>query len=705
MPDSDARPLPRLREELEVVRGAPNPSGGAQWLIYDPLRHRYFSIDTDAALLLHVWRETTEEDFIADASYQLGRQVSKNELSELLFFLYRNTLTECAAEEGGNSYAKQAQAARRSLLSQAVHSYLFVRIPMVRPHKFLESTLPIVDVFFLRITWICILIIGVIGLYLVSRQWDSFIATFLDFLSFDGVLAYGVALVAIKILHELGHAYTATRHGVRVTSMGVAFMVMMPLLYTDVSNAWRLRSRRKRLQINGAGIAVELGLACIATCLWAFLPDGTMRSAAFITATSSWIISLAVNLNPFMKFDGYYLLADGLGIANIQTRAFALARWQLREWLFDLRQPQPDEFQNATANMLAAYAWAVWIYRLILFIGIALIVYHLFFKLLGVILFAIEIVWFIALPIGKEIYTWWNLRSEIMSRKRTIATASLIAGCVVVLVVPIRWSIVLPAVIQSQDAFAIHAPRAAQITSWDMHEGRRVNTGDVLSVLHAPKLEDDLARTAREIALLDLRLARIAGDSIDLAQRSTIEEERRARLEEQAGVQRQIDALVLRAPFGGELRDVDHDIHSTIWVDRTHRLARLVRSDRFVVHAYVSEDVLSRLDVGTKGEFVPDDLQLGAIDIQLDEISETGVLSIDVPYLASVFGGAIPSERDADDNIRPRKSQYLVTLSPETEWPIARVVRGVVHLPGKAESLGQAIWRRIFSVLVRESGI
>jgi len=69
---------------------------------------------------------------------------------------------------------------------------------------------------------------------------------------------------------------------------------------------------------------VEFGIACIAIFLWSFLPDGPARSAAFFAATSSWVLSLMVNLNPCMRFDGYYLLSDLCGFQNMQSSGFQL---------------------------------------------------------------------------------------------------------------------------------------------------------------------------------------------------------------------------------------------------------------------------------------------------------------------------------------------------------------------------------------------
>ena len=75
-----------------------------------------------------------------------------------------------------------------------------------------------------------------------------------------------------------------------------------------------------------------------------------------------------------MRFDGYYLLSDISGIPNLHERSFNVAKWWMRETLFDLGEPAPEAKQNTT--ILIAFAFSVWIYRAIVFIGIAILVYY-----------------------------------------------------------------------------------------------------------------------------------------------------------------------------------------------------------------------------------------------------------------------------------------------------------------------------------------
>ena len=48
-----------------------------------------------------------------------------------------------------------------------------------------------------------------------------------------------------------------------------------------------------------------------------------LRSALFFLATTSWVLTLAINASPFMRFDGYFLLSDTLDLPNLHARSFA----------------------------------------------------------------------------------------------------------------------------------------------------------------------------------------------------------------------------------------------------------------------------------------------------------------------------------------------------------------------------------------------
>jgi putative peptide zinc metalloprotease protein len=79
-------------------------------------------------------------------------------------------------------------------------------------------------------------------------------------------------------------------------------------------------------------VASELTIAAWAVLAWGLLPDGELRSTAFVLATISLVATLLVNASSFLRFDGYFILCDLLDIPNLYARCFALAREESTRW-------------------------------------------------------------------------------------------------------------------------------------------------------------------------------------------------------------------------------------------------------------------------------------------------------------------------------------------------------------------------------------
>ncbi|TNF57669.1 MAG: hypothetical protein EP307_13510, partial [Rhodobacteraceae bacterium] len=372
------RPLGRLRDDLEISPGAPFLSGAPAWVIRDPVRHRFYQIGQRSIDVLSRWSAGSAERLKERLFLEKGLRLQDGELEALIRFLTQNELLEGG---GAGTAARFAEVARRQAglnLWPRAQKLVFFRVPLVRPEPFLRATWPFVRPLFSRgFVWLSLIVLC-LGLYLASRQMAEIEAHVRNAFTWSGAALFLVAIAGIKVLHELGHAYLAIRRGLRVPVMGVGFFVFLPLLYTDISDAWRLRRRSDRVLIDLGGIMVELAVAIYATLLWCFLPDGAMRSVAFAVATSGWVLSLMVNLNPFLRFDGYYLLSDAFGIQNLQPRAIALGKWAMRRALWGLDDPAPEALGPRARAWMVAYAYGVWAYRLVLFVTIAALVHAMF---------------------------------------------------------------------------------------------------------------------------------------------------------------------------------------------------------------------------------------------------------------------------------------------------------------------------------------
>ena len=404
--------LPSLRADLQLSVATPALDGSPRWTLADPVRGRYFKLGAAAMRLLRHWSLGDPEQVLRAANREPGLPLDGAELEQLLGFLRGHDLISALDPQQRASYSLKSAAQRQTLWQILLHQYLFFRIPLWRPDAFLNRAWPWLERFGPRVLRYGLPATLVLGVFLVSRDWQRFIATFPHLFSLGGALAFGVALFFAKLCHEFGHAFMAKRAGCRVQSMGVAFMVLLPMFYTDVSDAWRVNDRRARLLIGAGGVLAELLLASLALLVWSLLPDGPGRTAAFMLASATWITTLVINLNPFMRFDGYFLLSDFWEVENLQGRAFALCRWRLREFLFGYGAAAPEPWSPKMQRRLLIWGYGAWLWRAVLFFGIALAVYHLFFKVLGIFLMLVELVWFIFLPILSEWRQWWSRREQ-----------------------------------------------------------------------------------------------------------------------------------------------------------------------------------------------------------------------------------------------------------------------------------------------------
>ncbi|MEO0721515.1 MAG: HlyD family efflux transporter periplasmic adaptor subunit [Pseudomonadota bacterium] len=696
--------LPQLREDLTLAPGEPLKTGEKTWTVFDPVQHRYFRIGEDAFDILRAWKAEPIDRVLERANTNRETRLTVSDVEAAATFVAANGLT--IEPPGGDplALARKEAASKPTGWSQAMHKYIFVRIPLLRPDPFLKATYPLVTPFFTRAAWMLISLFALTGLYLVSQQWDAFLATFLHFLSPEGALFYGLSLIAIMSLHEFGHAYAAHRYGCRVSTIGVAIIVLMPIMYTDTTDAWRLTDRRKRLVIDTAGVAVELIIATAATLFWVFLPDGPARSVAFFAATTSWILSLAVNLNPFMRFDGYYVLSDLVGVSNLNQRSFAFGRWRLRELLFGLGHSQPEPAPRWMATAMTAFAWGAWVYRFFLFLGIALLVHAMFSKALGIILFLVEIGYFIGKPIWSEIKTWWSLRADIRARGGWRSTALVGACCFAVFFVPWRSEVRAPAIATPYEVASIHAPAAGQIRRVHVEEGETVKAGDLLFTLALPDIQNGLERANIRIELLQDQLDRAVDDVQDRSDSAVILRSLVSERERADGLKRLLADARIRAPHDGVVTDLDRTLARGQWINAQRRLVRIVDPTRFEIKAMAAETSIARIMDGAEVKFIPDDPAAPTLDATTHTIATAAVVAIDEPAFAQTSGGRLAVREDADGRLVPETAVFEVRSDVLAETgTVTRSLTGVAMIDARAESPAEAVWRRVAGVLLRET--
>lgn len=701
-PEARQPALPPLREDLQLHEAAPNADGSPAWVIQDPVNNAFFRIGWLEFELLSRWHLETPQALLTAARAETLLDPTDDELQALLEFLQAHQLLSLH-DAGYTDYLVRLY--RRGHLSRArwlLHHYLFFRIPLWHPDRLLQSLAPTTNRLYRPATAWIVLALGVLGAILAARQWDVFAASFVETLSPGGLAGYLIALAFAKSLHEFAHALTATRYGVRVAHMGVAFLVLWPVLYTDTGESWRLKDRRQRLAIASAGIIAELALAGLATLAWSLAAPGDLRQALFFLATTAWLISLGLNASPFMRFDGYFILSDILDIPNLHERSFALARTWLRNRLLGWNDPEPEAFSPQRRRLLIAFAIGTWLYRLVVFTGIAVAVYLMFFKLLGIFLFLVEIVWFVARPVYNELKVWHQRRGDILPAHRMVAGATL-GGLLLSGLLPWNVSVSAEAWAHARYSHSLYSPMSARVVSLPVgNRGNDVQADTAVFVLEQP---ENLVRTKLaaigEVAL-ERQLAGLPGLPEGEEKRPLLERMRAMKQAETAAQTEETARLQLRAPFAGLVMDVDPNLHPGVWVTPQQPLAVMIQPGAWQVEAFVSQGDLARVAIGDRARFYPEDDRLFPLRGEVSEIEATRVAMLPHPLLSSQHGGNIAVLADAP-GLTPRDAVFRVRIRLDQATDRIAVRRGSATIDAAPRSWLIEAAKSILVVLIREA--
>lgn len=700
--------LPSLRQELSLTRGGAAPDGSPTWMLHDPAANRFYQLGWPAFEMLSRWPLDDAQAIVDAVNRETTLTASLDDFDALLRLLRHANLLVSTAAADTERLRAVAEGSRVSHAMWLLKHYLLIRVPLWHPMPFLRRSARYVAWVYKPAFWMLVVIAAVLGLALVSRRWDAFVHTFRGYADWHGLVAIGVTLAFAKVLHEFGHAFTAYRYGCRVPTMGIALLVMVPVLYTDTTEAWKISSRRARLHIGAAGMLSEMALAAFATLAWSLLPDGPLRAGAFLLATTTWIGTLAINASPFMRFDGYFLLSDWLGMPNLHDRAFAFGRWWMREWLFGFGDPQPEPCTPGRRRFLIAFTYITWAYRLVVFFSIALIVYHAFFKALGILLFVVEFGWFIARPVAGELAACWRRRNELRWNRRTLRSAVLAAIAFAWLVLPWHGGVGAPAVFGPMHAQGLYTPEASFVSAGSPlpRDGAKVRAGQVLAVLTSPDLAYRLKVAQAEEVQLRWQVEQQPFDAQLLQEGVALRKRWEAARETVAGLERQTQQLTLRAPFDGRVQIDGEGLAAGTWLKRGEHLLDVIGADGIKGEAFVGEEDLHRIVAGDAAHFVTAMAEAPTLHCQVAAVDRVNLTTLDEPSIASPYGGPVPAEKQpSTGQLVPLNAIYRIRVDQCREpISLARDTVGTATLGRSRESYAWRGLMALIAVLEREAG-
>ncbi|KTD88581.1 hypothetical protein [Paenibacillus etheri] len=193
-------------------------------------------------------------------------------------------------------------------------SYMWWHLPLINSNR-LSWLFGILKVFYVK--WVSIVMLllilfsGVLSAYQVMTS--GFGLTQVNSLGF--ILLGYLSL----IIHEFGHVAAAYKQQIRVGAIGIGLYLFYPVMYVDMTNAWRL-DHKKRVLVDIGGIYFQL-ITIIPLTAIAFVSHNS-----FFYIVSIAIIGMTMmNLIPFIKLDGYWILCDYLKLDNISSNAFGIA--------------------------------------------------------------------------------------------------------------------------------------------------------------------------------------------------------------------------------------------------------------------------------------------------------------------------------------------------------------------------------------------
>lgn len=648
--DRSAVVVPPLRSDLEVT--CRQAAGQAEVVLKDPLGNRYFRVRD------HEWfvaRLFDGKRTVDEVSARAAKEFPQLEMSadEIRRFAQRLALAGVLRLDGRRDLARLLAQRKRTVLTRALAvpgRLFFFRVPLGNPDPLVSWLTPRLRPLIQPRTLVAVATLFLAALALALWQRHRLLEPRAEFLSPVGILWLLAAVIVIKMFHELGHAVTCRHFGGRVTEMGLCFIVFTPCLYCDVSDAWMFPERWRRMAVTAAGVAVELALAAVATIVFFLTRPGWLHQAAFSVMVAASLSTILFNGNPLLRYDGYYLLSDGLEMPNLRIRSRRYAAALMRRIFFGTPVADIDRPERRRGLVLA-YAAASYLYGWFILYVILGLIYRKLEPFGLQALAALLIVMSVAVQIGVPLY---QLAASLAALARgpkgltrfvrPVATVAILAVTIgLVLAVSFNETLTRACVVEPLDPLDIRAPSSAVVVRVCARAGEHVGAGRLLVVLESPELARERDRAdadCRENAVL-LARARAAGDQTVVRQLELRGEQLETR---RADAHARVDELAIAAPRDAViLTERPTDLVGRIAAEGD-LLLRLARPGEIKVAMEMSERDAERVAVGSVADLrvraLPEETFSGRVAAS-SRVASTETAAV----LTTHFGGEVPTLR------------------------------------------------------------
>ncbi len=564
---------------------------GSRWYVLnDPFNNQFYRLRPEAygfvsrlttsRTVESVWKEAIEMD--------PENAPGQEEVIHLLAQLYHANLLHYDLPPDSTKLFERYNEFKQRATKSALMNIMFFRIPLFDPDALLKRLLPILKIIigpFGAVIWLVVLGIAVKTAIdnapALGEQSQGILA------STNIALLY-LSLILIKALHELGHAFAVRRFGGEVHTMGIMFLIFNPLPYMDATAAWAFRSKWKRVFVGAAGMITELFAAACATFVWANTGPGILHSLAYNMMFIASVSTVLFNINPLLRFDGYYILSDLIDVPNLHTQANQHLRHLVERYAFGYKRSTSPTATLKESYLVTGFGILSGIYRVFVFTSILLFVAD---RLLiaGIIMAAICVISWVFIPITKLIrYLASNPRLDRHRLRASLVCLTFVAVLVCLLyLIPFRNSFKSPGVLEATEhAFVVNSV-PGHVEEILVESGTRVNSGDALFLLSNRELDFEYEEIrASNAEILAMRQRALLESQADLKPLESL----LSAIQTQADrVSENRELLTVRAPIKGVwIAPAAKDLVGA-WLRRGTPLGQIVNDAEFALVSVVSQ--------------------------------------------------------------------------------------------------------------------
>lgn len=575
---------------------------------------------------------------------------------------------------------------------------LWIRVPFGRPDHVLALAEKALSWLFSPVACLPVIFLLLTAAVLLYDQWEMFADHVPQVFARENWLWLMVTWLGLKLIHELGHGVVCRRYGGTVREAGLVFAMFAPLPYVDATSSWSFSSRMQRIHVAVAGVYLELLAAAAALILWTHTESASGRSLLRNVVVMASLSTLLFNLNPLMKFDGYFVLSDLLQIPNLASRSRDVLLSTCRR-VFLGETDRVIETVGSRRWILLSYGLAACCWRGVV-CGSLLIGISVLFHGAGLVLAAAGLLLWFVQPLFRELQ---NLHRVWLHHPERVVRATVISilacACVpVALLIPAPLLTTAPGVVDFEDGEVIRSTTSGFVSAVHVFNGQRVCAGDLLISLSNDELKAECRALEHQLAAETLRL-QTASRSHDSGAQNVSEGNIVSLQRRVAECQSRMAALEIRAGRDGVVVSRALQILPGTYASEGMELMTIGFENRKEVRISVCQQ-----DVQTALSQIDQQLTVriglhSAVTGTLRRVNPRASRTIPHPALVAINGGALSVEQQPEADSKqhellltePRFSA-IVQLSPEAAVTLRSGETGYVSLGLIRQSLGAYLW-------------